>query len=95
MTPLSQQALRAGSARKDGAAAHLAEIGKKRTYKSIPVNPMVIEFGGRLGGTLLRVVRSIVPHGTPDRSEVLGAAWQSISATVQRTMAWQINSANL
>ena len=73
--PMGVQALTAGSATTDGAAARVAEQGKSRTYKDKieegALVPAVFEAGRRLGEMFLSLLRGLAPTDTSTRSKTL------------------------
>jgi hypothetical protein len=90
----SQQALRAGSACKDGVAAHLAVQAKYRKYPNVKLVPAALETGGRVSEPFLRLVRSLAPWGKTRTTE-MAMAWQLISAALQRENARSIEKARM
>ena len=90
----SQEALRAGSACKDGVAAHLAVQSKYRKYPSVKLVPAALETGGRVSEPFLRLVRTLAPWGKMRTTE-MSMAWQLISAALQRENARSIEKARM
>jgi hypothetical protein len=84
---LSVEALRGGSAVRDGAAAGIAARGKIRDYPNCNVTPFVVEDHGRLGEDALRLIRLIAPTDLAERSRAIRRLHQSLGATLQRCAA--------
>ena len=74
--------LRARAAR-DGAAAGRAEDGKRLRYPGPDLVPFAVEALGRPGADAVALLRACAPEDPADRSQVLGSAWQSLSALLQ------------
>ena len=75
-----RQRRRAG---RDGEAARAMEDTKRLRYPGADLVPFVFETLGRPGESAKSFLRSIAPVDAEERSQVLGAAWQSISAIIQ------------
>ena len=57
----SAQALRGGSAKRDGVACAVGEQAKRKTYQRRPVAALVVERGGRFGRDLHRLLKTWLP----------------------------------
>ena len=84
--------LRARAAR-DGAAAADKEDRKRLRYPGPDLTPFVVEALGRVGPCADALLRSMAPTDATERSRVLGAARQSLSALVQMGNAELVLSA--
>ena len=71
VSALSCDALSAGSAVRDGAAAEVAAKAKFRDYPNCNLTPFVIEDHGRLGDEALRLVRVVAPVDPSERSKAI------------------------
>ena len=78
--------VRARAAR-DGAAAARAEDGKRLRYPGPDLIPFAIKALGRPGADAVSLLRAFAPTDPEERSQVLGAAWQSLSTVVQMANA--------
>ena len=87
VTALSQEALAAGSARRDGAAAQTAARNKRARYPNCPVIPFVIEDHGRLGEEAIQLARRLAPMVPTERSSAIRRLYQSLGAVLQRHSA--------
>ena len=67
----------------DGEAARAMEDTKRLRYPGADLVPFVIETLGRPGESAKSFLRAMAPADPEERSTVLGAAWQSISAIIQ------------
>ena len=92
--PCSRQALRAGAARRDGAAAGVGEADKRSRWRDTPVQPLVLEAGGRAGTSFNTWLRLLLPSDDT-RSEVAATVRQSVAATLQRGHVWALSRAGL
>ena len=80
-------------ARKDGAAAARAADGKRVRYPGPDLVPFAVEALGRPGRDAVSFLRTLAPADPEQRSVVLGAAWQALSATLQTENAELLLSA--
>ena len=87
VSALSTEAMRGGSALRDGAAASIAAKRKERDYPNCSVTPFVIEDHGRLGEDAVRLIRMIAPSDAAERSRAIRTLHQSLGATLQRCAA--------
>ena len=87
VSAISMEALAAGSATRDGAAATTAALGKMRDYPNCAVTPFVVEDHGRLGDDALKFIRVVAPVDPVERSAAIRRLHQSIGATLQRCSA--------
>ena len=70
-------------AARDGAAAARAEDGKRVRSPGPDLVPFAIEALGRPGKDAIALLQSMAPADPGQRSAVLGAAWQALSAVLQ------------
>ena len=87
VTALSREAMAAGSARRDGAAAQRAARNKRARYPNCHVVPFVIEDHGRLGEEAIQLVRRLAPTVSTERSSAIRRLYQSMGAVLQRHSA--------
>ena len=66
-----------------GAAASRAEDQKRVRYNGPDLIPFAVEALGRPGSSTLALLRSLAPEEPSERSQVLGAAWQTLSVIIQ------------
>ena len=86
-------ASRRSRAARDGAAAAMAEDGKRLRYPGPNLAPFVVEFLGRPGEDAKSLLRSFAPSDPVERAHVLGSAWQTLSVLIQAAHAEQLLSA--
>ena len=87
VSALSLEAVAGGAAVRDGAAAGIAEAGKKKDYPNCNVTPFAVEDHGRLGEHSLRFIRIVAPVDLAERSVAIRHLHQSLGATLQRYAA--------
>ena len=87
VSALSSDALSAGSAVRNGAAAEIAARGKHRDYPNCCLTPFVIEDHGRLGEEALQLFRRLAPSDLAERSRAIRSRHRSLGATLQRVAA--------
>jgi hypothetical protein len=87
VSAMTQEALRAGAARRDGAAAATAARKKRGKYPGVDVTPFVIEDHGRFGEDALALVRRIAPQEAGERIRALRGLYQTLGSVVQRHSA--------
>ena len=75
--------LRRRRAECDGEAARAMEDTKRLRYPGADLVPFVVETLGRPGESAKSFLRAMAPADPEERSTVLGAVWQSISAIIQ------------
>ena len=80
-------------AAQNGAAAADKEDRKRFRYPGPDLTPFVVEALGRMGSGADALLRSFAPKDATERSVVLGAAKQSLSALVQMGNAELVLSA--
>ena len=83
----SVEALRQGSATRDGAATEVASCAKKRKYRNISVVPFVIEEHGRIGEEARALARRLAPTDHAARSAAMRNLYQALGCTLQRLQA--------
>ena len=87
VSALSSDALSAGSAVRNGAAAEIAARGKHRDYPNCCLTPFVIEDHGRLGEEALQFIRLLAPSDLAERTRAIRSLHRSLGATFQRVAA--------
>ena len=87
VSALTSDALSAGSAVRNGAAAEVAARGKFRDYPNCSLTPFVVEDHGRLGEEALRFLRLVAPSELSERSKAIRSLHRSLGATLQRIAA--------
>ena len=87
VSPLSVEALKHGSALRDGVAAVIAATNKVRKYPGCEVHPFAIEDHGRVGESASTLIRTLVPPESSDRSASISELYHSLSSTLQRRSA--------
>jgi hypothetical protein len=87
VSALSQEALAAGSATKDGKAAEIAARGKRRDYRLINVTPFILEDHGRFGEDAVKFLKSVAPVEPRLRSKAMQELYHRLSSLLQRHAA--------
>ena len=93
VSALAQEAMLAGAARRDGAAAGVAARRKRAKYPHCNVLPFVVEDHGRFGEEALALVRSLAPVDNTKRSPAIRRLYQTLGSVLQRYAADSMVSA--
>ena len=93
VSALAQEAMLAGAARRDGAAAGVAARRKRAKYPHCNVLPFVVEDHGRFGEEALALVRSLAPVDNTKRSPAIRRLYQTLGSVLQRHAADSVVSA--
>ena len=84
---LSVEAVRRGSALRDGVASEIAAEHKVAKYPNCQVAPFAVEDHGRFGESAVALIRALAPTEPFLRTAAIGHIYQSMSSTLQRIAA--------
>ena len=93
VSALAQEAMAAGAARRDGAAAGVAARRKRAKYPQCTIVPFVVEDHGRFGEDAAALVRRLAPMVSAKRSPAIRRLYQALGSVLQRHAADAVVSA--
>ena len=93
VSALALDAMGAGAARRDGAAAGVAARRKRAKYPQCTIVPFVVEDHGRFGEDAAALVRRLAPIENTKRSAAICRLYQALGSVLQRHAADAVVSA--